>query len=186
MYTGTVWGLTLIILGFMLCLGALQLMAAAVFPGAVAKTANNLERSKVWGLLHFLIGAVPVLLLVAAIAGFGGAGAPGKVLLVLPLGVLTVLAAVGLASVSLAVGRRMPSPVDADRPWRGLMRGAITSQLAYLAPLVGWFFVFPVALVMGSGAALWSAFQFSGRRSAAADLVPFLAAEESLELEATA
>lgn len=186
MYTGTVWGLTLIILGIMLCLGALQLMAAAVFPGAVAKTASNLERSKARGALHFVLGLIPTALLVGAIAGFGGAGAAGKVALVLPLGVLSVLASIGLAAVSLAVGRRMPSPVDADRPWRGLLRGAITCQLAYLAPLVGWFFVFPVALVMGSGAGLWSAFQFSGRRSAAADLVPFLATDESLELEARA
>jgi 4-amino-4-deoxy-L-arabinose transferase-like glycosyltransferase len=57
-----------------------------------------------------------------------------------------------LGVVSRFVGERMPSPVDAGRPWRATLRGGVTCALAFVTPVVGWFVLLPAAVATGLGA----------------------------------
>jgi hypothetical protein len=71
----------------------------------------------------------------------------------------------GSAGVALAIGEGLPSPADAERPWKAIIRGWVVLSLASLLPVLGWFFVLPIALLMGFGAALVSLFQRDPPRS---------------------
>ncbi len=168
MYTGTVWGFTLIILGFLLSLGAAQLMVSALFPGLVAQAAHNLEKKPV---RVGLLGLVPAIAIFLLFAGFANGGGGVKFFTAMILFPSSVLLAGGLGAVSLVVGRRLPSPSDEARPWRGLIRGALTTELAYVLPFVGWLFVLPVSAVAGLGATFAALFQKTARRDAAWELV---------------
>lgn len=59
----------------------------------------------------------------------------------------------GMSGIAARIGRATPSPADADRPWRAIVRGSVILELACLFPMVGWLLIYPIALVMGLGAA---------------------------------
>jgi hypothetical protein len=60
----------------------------------------------------------------------------------------------GMAGVARFLGSRLPSPADAERPWKAVIRGWVVLYLASLLPVIGWFVFLPVALLTGFGAAL--------------------------------
>jgi len=88
----------------------------------------------------------------------GQFGGPGKFLSALLATAGSFVLVGGLGTVSRFVGERMPSPADLGRPWRATLRGGVTCSLAFVAPFVGWFFILPAAIVMGTGAVVLSAF----------------------------
>jgi hypothetical protein len=65
-----------------------------------------------------------------------------------------VFAFAGMAGVARFLGSRLPSPADAERPWKAVIRGWVVLYLASLLPVLGWFVFLPVALLTGFGAAL--------------------------------
>jgi hypothetical protein len=65
-----------------------------------------------------------------------------------------VFAFAGTAGVARFLGSRLPSPADAERPWKAVIRGWVVLYLASLLPVIGWFVFLPVALLTGFGAAL--------------------------------
>ncbi len=173
MTTGLVWGMTLIIVGFLLSLGALQLLTAAVFPGLVGQASRNLRGESIGKSLALAGASLFIgLVVVVTLMVLGGGAGWVKVLLSPLVVVLVVLLAAGLGAVSLGIGARLPSPDDAGRPWRRLVRGAVTSELAYAVPVVGWFFVLPLSALLGLGATFIALFQRDGRRDAVSELRP--------------
>jgi hypothetical protein len=174
MYTGNVWGIALLIAGFLTTLVAFQLLLAAVFPAWAGRTADVLRRRT---LASGLVGAgvLVMTIVVAAVAMslLGKLGGPGKLANALLVAALTIPSVLGLATVSRFVGERMPSPVDADRPWRATLRGGVTCALAFATPVVGWFVVLPAALATGLGAVTLALFE----RAPAPDVAPVAAAE---------
>jgi len=167
MYTGTVWGITLIILGFLLSLGALQLVTTATAPGLVGQASRNLERaSGLRQLAYFAGGAFLLLLWIIALNAFGNGGPAGKIVSLpfVALGALSIAPA--LAAASLYIGGRLPDPRDATSPWRRLVRGATALGLSWAVPFVGWFLILPVTLAVGLGAVTNALFQGADRREA--------------------
>lgn len=158
MYTGNVWGIALLISGFLATLIGFQLLVAALAPRRSERAIRALrERAVASGVLGFV--AVGALVVGAAVLGqFGG---PGKFLSALLVAAGSVFVVGGLGVVSRFVGERMPSPADLGRPWRATLRGGVTCSLAFVAPFVGWFFVLPAAVVMGTGAVVLSALSAS-------------------------
>ena len=65
-----------------------------------------------------------------------------------------VFAFAGMAGVARFLGSRLPSPADAERPWKAVIRGWVVLYLASLLPVIGWFVFLPIALLTGFGAAL--------------------------------
>ncbi len=181
MYTGYVWGITMLIVGALVALGAVQLVSTAAVPGLVGQAARNLERR---GLLAqigmFALGAVGVALFIAALTAFGKGGPVVKVLLLVPVFGGALSLAPALAAASLCVGARLPSPGDVGRPWRRVVRGTAALGLSWVIPFVGWFVLLPGTLAMGLGATALAVFQPEGRREAARELLLRAPADEAL------
>jgi hypothetical protein len=167
MYTGTVWGITLIVIGFLLSLGALQLVTTATAPGLVGQASRNLDRASGWKLAGlFGLGAVLILLWIGALTAFSNGG-PFLKLLAFPGVLLGALAiAPSFAATSLCIGGRLPDPRDETSPWRQLVRGATALGLSWAVPFVGWFVILPVTLAIGMSAVVFSVFQSAGRADA--------------------
>jgi len=148
MYTGNVWGIALLIAGFLAALTGFQLLVAAVFARRAEAALRSLrERPALSGVLG-VAALIAVVVVIAVLQQFGG---PGKFLGGLVVTAMAFPLAGGLATVSRFVGERMPSPADAGRPWRATLRGGVTCGLAFVVPVVGWFLVLPAAAVMGLG-----------------------------------
>jgi hypothetical protein len=155
MYTGNVWGIALLIAGFLAALTGFQLLLAAVFARRADAALRTLrERPGLSGVL----GVLAVIATVVAIAVLQQFGGPGKFLGGLITAAMAFPLAGGLATVSRFVGERMPSPADDGRPWRATLRGGVTCALAFVVPIVGWFLVLPASAVMGLGAVALSFF----------------------------
>ena len=168
MYTGNVWGIALLIAGFLAALIGFQLLMGALLPRWTDGAVRSLrERVGLSGLLG-LVGLGGIVVAVLVLAQFGG---PGKFLAGLAAIAAWFPAVAGLGAVSRFVGERMPSAADAGRPWRATMRGGVTLGLAAVVPVVGWFLVLPVATAIGLGAFATAALA-SSRKPIAAPVVP--------------
>lgn len=154
MLTGTVWGVTLIGAGLVATIAATQLLLAALFPRRMARMRHGVSaRPVVCGLIG--LPAAAVLVAIPAAVGkaweFGGA---------LGFSFTILVATFGLGAIAAEVGARLPSQGAAAHPWRSLLRGSVAVSFASMLPIAGWFAVFPLALLVGTGA--WVRSFFSG------------------------
>jgi hypothetical protein len=135
-----------VILGFVIVYVAYWLMAVALFPRMVERSAAQLGRAPV---KTTLLGAALFVPLMAICLRL-----PGKLRIVgVGIALLLALAALfGSAGLALRIGQGMPSPLDERQPWRRVLRGGIVLSLAFVMPLVGWFVVMPFAYFSGFGA----------------------------------
>ena len=99
-------------------------------------------------------------------AAFWSHPGPARLIGGLFLGALGALAAVGSAGIARLVGERIQAVGSHMNPFATLTRGTILYVVAGFLPVIGWFLVAPVALLLsiGSGAAALTA------RQAKADL----------------
>lgn len=145
MYTGTVLGITFLLLGFVASMVALVLLTSALAPDLTRRCREAFETpgrtTWVSALMTFL----------AALLVVGASTAVPAVAAILAGGI-AFAAMFGVAGLCDLVGRRMPSPVDDERPWKGTLRGALVLHLAFAVPLVGWFGLLPLSLCAGLGA----------------------------------
>ncbi|HSB28988.1 MAG TPA: hypothetical protein VLE19_14075, partial [Pyrinomonadaceae bacterium] len=58
----------------------------------------------------------------------------------------------GVSGLVTAIGRRLPSALDEQSPWRATLRGGVALELTYLLPILGWFVVLPASIIIGTGA----------------------------------
>jgi hypothetical protein len=150
------------VVGFLVALPGLWLLCLGLWPQAVTNTSDDCRR----GLLKpFLVGipiSVGTFFAVAIVSKeMGGAGGAVAIALIC---LYALFASVGIAGLSTAIGERLPSPADRDRPWQATIRGSVVLELAFLLPVLGWFFILPAALIIGSGSALRSILKRFSRR----------------------
>jgi hypothetical protein len=79
-------------------------------------------------------------------------GPVGKIAGVGVVCVYMLQAHTGVSGLVTAIGRRLPSPLDEQSPWRATLRGGVALELTYLLPILGWFVVLPASIVIGTGA----------------------------------
>lgn len=150
MLFGDVIGIALSIIGFLLSFQGLWLICRALWPTRVETAAMRCRDN---GLACFFLG-LPVMaltLLVAVVIGkrLGTFG----ILIGSGIGLLLLMyASIGAAGLATHLGQRLPSPSDAQRPWRATVRGAVVLELAWLIPILGWFGLLPISLIIGAGA----------------------------------
>lgn len=68
-------------------------------------------------------------------------------------GIPAIVGLAGSTGLAQKIGAGLPSTVDGHQPWRRVLRGGTVFTLTMLLPFVGWFVIFPWALLSGLGAA---------------------------------
>ena len=155
---------TLVIVGFCLAQQGLWLLCRALWPRRLAAATERCARRPV---VSFLVGLPVTAAAIAAVAVAGNAlGAVGQALAFAGFIAFWVYANLGAAAFATYVGQRLTSPADLARPWAATVRGGVALELAWLVPVVGWVGVFPVSIVLGTGAVTFAI--FSRRRGAEA------------------
>jgi len=141
-----------VITGLLVALPGLWLLCRGLWPGAVERTTRDCAR----GVLIPLLCGIP--LAVIAVLSVGKLSKlPGPwngILSIADASAFLLFAATGIAGLATSIGQKLPSPTDADRPWKATIRGGIVMELAYLVPFLGWFVLLPISLIIGAGAAL--------------------------------
>jgi hypothetical protein len=151
MLMADVFSISLSIFGFFLALQGLWLSGRALAPAGFERAISQCREHP---LKSFFTGlGLTLLTAVAAIVTSKAAG-PGQALAIALIGAWVLLSSLGVSGLATLVGERLPSPVDARRPWRRTVRGGVVLELAFLFPIVGWFIVLPLALILGAGAAV--------------------------------
>ncbi|HET6250983.1 MAG TPA: hypothetical protein VFE47_25060 [Tepidisphaeraceae bacterium] len=175
MILSDVVAIALSIIGFLLSLQGLWLLCRALWPNRVERSAGRCERN---GVACFFVGLLvsAAIFLVAAVGG-KRLGAPGQLAAFILLFVFIIISGVGTAGFVTHIGRRLESPADAGRPWRATIRGGVALELACLIPVLGWFGILPISLIVGAGAATLSLFDRPARRAARASLIPAIPSE---------
>lgn len=59
---------------------------------------------------------------------------------------------VGSSGLVAQIGYGLANPSDETQPWRRVLRGGIVLGLTFVFPLIGWFLILPLSLILGIGA----------------------------------
>jgi hypothetical protein len=144
----------LIVLGFLVALPGLWLLCRGLWPNVVQETTEDCQRGLLFPFLVGLpIAAVAVVTTIIVSKSLGGASGLGSLFVVC---IFVFFASVGIAGLTTSIGMKLPSPADAERPWKATIRGSVVIELAFLLPILGWFIILPSALIIGSGSTLRS------------------------------
>jgi len=156
MFLGDITAIALGVIGFLLSLQGLWLLCRALWPTRVERAAECCRRS---GVASFFVG-IPITLVVVLFAIFIGrrGGTPGQLAAWVIGGIFFIYAGTGMSGLVTFIGERLASPVDSIRPWRSTIRGGVVFELACLIPVIGWFVLLPIGLILGAGAATLSFF----------------------------
>jgi hypothetical protein len=139
-----------LVVAFLLSLTAWLVLATALWPGFVARSADAIERRPFTTAALGVPGVLVAVLVPAVVANVGPLVPLGLVLGGLGAG----FGLAGVAGLALRVGRALPSPRDEGRDWPKVLRAGVVLELALLLPLLGWFVVLPITLLLGMGAAI--------------------------------
>lgn len=101
----------------------------------------------------FFVGLPIAVVAFIAVASLGGKMHPVfDVASLLVLGGFLLYSNIGTAGLATLLGRKLPSPVDRERPWKGTLRGGTVLVLSFVFPVLGWFCIMPISLIAGAGA----------------------------------
>lgn len=139
-----------VILGLLLAFPGLWLLCRGLWPRTVELATVRCHR----GLRSsFLVGVVTTFLMVLlTIILANRLGSVGKIAGIVLVCLYLLHAHTGVAGLATAIGQRLASPQDESRPWRATLRGGLVLELTYLLPILGWFGILPLSIIIGSGA----------------------------------
>jgi len=142
-----------VILGLSLAFPGLWLLCRGLWPRAAPGAAAICGK----GLIKPFVAGLPVtmaMIFVAAVLSNFGSG--GKIAAAATVCLYLMTANCGAAGLVTVVGGRLASPVGSEQPWRVTLRGGVALMLASLLPILGWFVILPVSVIIGCGASLIS------------------------------
>ena len=134
-----------------------------MFPSMIARAQTRVEKTLArtfWLGLLILIGlAIPIVVLLAL--PFGPAKFLGWILLAASL----AFSFIGSAGIAAHLGERMKQTGNAYSPLNAFLRGAVILELAAFFPVLGWFFLWPLALITSFGATGFALLNWMPRES---------------------
>lgn len=140
-----------IAIGVLVTLIAHWLAAYALLPNTVARCSQAYVTRPIACCIIGVFVALPlILILLGALDKI-----PFPLVKALLIGVLCVpllIALIGSAGLARRIGLGLPAPTDAERPWLPVARGGLVMGLCFIAPILGWFIMLPLALLSGVGA----------------------------------
>lgn len=143
---------TALFVGLMVVLPAVWLLFGALWPAAVGRAQARIPARPV---VTFFAGLGAALVFTVLIAVFTQVNAAPLALVVFAFALGWSF--FGLSGLARHVGSRLTSPHEP--PWKAQLRGGIVLALSFLVPFLGWLLIFPIALVLGAGAATTSVFR---------------------------
>jgi hypothetical protein len=121
-----------------------------LFPSLITRAQIRVDKTPMqsfWmGLAIVVAIAIPVVILLAL--PFGPAKFIGWVLLAAAL----ALSSIGSAGIAAQLSEQMKKAGNTFTPLGGFIRGSIVLELAAFFPVLGWFFIWPLMLIMAFGA----------------------------------
>lgn len=126
-----------------------------LFPGTVELARLRIERTPwqtFWmGGVITILAALPIIVLLALPNGaikFVGAAA---------LAIALTFASLGAAGIALRMSDRLQTATRRQMsPAAGFVRGAVALELAVALPIIGWFIVLPLSIVVAMGASTFA------------------------------
>lgn len=143
-----------VVLGLMLAFPGLWLLCRSLWPRMVAEATARCDA----GLLKpFLAGLPLTALMILLVVVLGNLLGPlGKIAAASVVSLYLIFAHIGVAGLATCIGQRLASPKDAEQSWRATLRGGLILELPYLLPILGWFGLLPISIIIGCGAATLS------------------------------
>ncbi len=121
-----------------------------LFPSVVARAQTRVEKTlsgTFWLGLVIVIGlTIPIVILLTL--PFGPAKFIGWIVLAASL----ALSSIGSAGIAAHLGERMKQAGSGYSSLGAFLRGSITLELAAFFPVLGWFFLWPLAVITAFGA----------------------------------
>jgi len=121
-----------------------------LFPSVIARAQVCVEKTlfrTLWlGLVIVIALAIPIVILLAL--PFGPAKFLGWILLAVSL----ALSSIGSAGIAAHLSERMKQTGSNYSPLSAFIRGSVVLELAAFFPVLGWFFLWPLALITAFGA----------------------------------
>ena len=134
-----------------------------LFPSVVARAQTRIEKTLArtfWlGLVIVIALATPIVILLAL--PFGPAKFIGWILLAASL----ALSSIGSAGITAHLGERMKQTGNNYSPLNAFIRGSVVLELAAFFPVLGWFFLWPLALITAFGATGFALLNWMPRES---------------------
>ncbi|PJF41756.1 MAG: hypothetical protein D6737_10755 [Chloroflexi bacterium] len=148
--------------GLVAALPALFIFLNLIFGKTTRGAAQRLQRGT---LVPFFAGLVPAVILVAIATALISLGSIFQLIgFIMYLWLLT-WGFTGLAAISRMIGAKLSGLTERDEnPLLEQVVGAVVLTLAIAFPLVGWFVVLPLGLIVGTGATLLARFRRGEQR----------------------
>lgn len=137
------------VLGVCLTFPAFWLLLYGLFPRLVSSAAE-LAPIRRW--LAFLIG-LPIVVTITVVAGLASKlpEPVGGLFVIALISVSLTLANLGLSGLVLELGRRLRNSAWQPESAKDMLTGSFVLVLSFVLPVVGWFFLLPVAITLGFG-----------------------------------
>ena len=138
--------LLIISIAFPAMLSAWWLLFPALITRAQTRIEKSLARSFWLGLVIVIALTIPIVILLAL--PFGPAKFIGWILIAASL----ALSSIGSAGIAAHLGERMKQAGNNYTSLSAFVRGSVVLELAAFFPVLGWFFLLPLALITAFGA----------------------------------
>ena len=138
--------LLIISIAFPAMLSAWWLLFPALITRAQTRIEKSLARSFWLGLVIVIALTIPIVILLAL--PFGPAKFIGWILIAASL----ALSSIGSAGIAAHLGERMKQAGNNYTSLSAFVRGSVVLELAAFFPVLGWFFLMPLALITACGA----------------------------------
>ena len=139
------FAITMVHLGILLVLPGCWVLYSALFPNALERGHDRL-RQMPYRTFFLGLGIGAAIFLLSA--GLGSAGIQWLAGILGGTGAMWAI--FGIAPMARFVGNRLAA--KGDTPWKTHARGGVILLLPCMIPFLGWFFFFPLLLVIGVGA----------------------------------
>jgi hypothetical protein len=146
----------LLILGTYVIFISYWLASQALFPDVTDRCRQRIKSAPLRHAVMGLAWTVP-----SAFAGVALLKVPNPALKFAGATILLLLVLAGLvgsSGLASQIGFGLADPADEAQPWRRVLRGGAVLGLTFVFPLIGWFIILPLSLMMGIGAlagSLW-------------------------------
>jgi len=151
---GDMIGLVSAAFGMVIAYPALLILLNIAFPRTTATVSTRLSK----GLrLPFIVGLVLTVVVGFVIVTLVSAGSVAQLLGFILYLLLVFWAAIGIAGMSRVVGQRVSRLNERSHaPLIEMLSGGIILTFSFGFPIIGWFFILPLASVLGLGVAVMS------------------------------